>query len=65
MIITADESAESEHCFDLSLRISAVGVTDIYSRQYIAEKDLFLRFLHFCNNENGVYLDYGKLPATS
>ena len=27
-------TAESEHCFDLSGLISAVGVTDIYSRPY-------------------------------
>ena len=34
-IITAD----SKHCYDLSGLISAVGVTDIYSRQYVPEKE--------------------------
>ena len=31
-------TADSEHCSDLSGLISAVGVTGIYSRQYIAQK---------------------------
>ena len=34
-------TADSEHCFDLSDLISAVGVTDIYSRQYTPEKKFF------------------------
>ena len=34
-------TANSKHCFDLSGLISAVGVTDVYSRQYPAEKEFF------------------------
>ena len=34
-------SQNCEHCFDLSGLISAVGVTDIYLRQYIPEKEFF------------------------
>ena len=38
--------AESEHCFDLSGLISAVDVTDINSKQYIAEKEFFAYYLY-------------------
>ena len=34
-------TTDNEHCFDLSGLISAVGVTDIYSRQYIPEINVF------------------------
>ena len=34
-------TADSEHRFDLSGLISAVGVTDIYSRQYTPENEFF------------------------
>ena len=33
---------DSDHCFDLSGLISAVGVTDGCSRQYMPEKDFCL-----------------------
>ena len=33
----AYKTADSEHSFGLSGAISAVGVTDIYSRQYTSE----------------------------
>ena len=35
-------TVDSEHCFNLSRLISAVGVTDIYPRQYIPKKEFFL-----------------------
>ena len=35
----AYKTADSEHCFDLSGLISGVDVTDIYSRQYILERE--------------------------
>ena len=34
-------TADREHCFDLSGLISAVGVTDIYARQYMSAKEFF------------------------
>ena len=34
-------TADSEHSFDLPGLISAVSVIDIYSRQYIPEKEFF------------------------
>ena len=34
-------TADSEHSFDLSGLISTVGVTNIYSRQNIPEKEFF------------------------
>ena len=33
--------ADSEHCFDLTGFISAIGVTDISSKQNILDKDFF------------------------
>ena len=39
-------TADSEHCFDLSGFISAVGMHDINSRQYMPENN-FLFFLWF------------------
>ena len=36
-------TADNEHCFDLSGLVRAVGVTGIYSRQYIPE--VFLQVL--------------------
>ena len=35
------KTADSEHCFDLSGFISAVDVSDVYSRQYMSEKEFF------------------------
>ena len=34
-------TADIEHCFDLSDFISAVDMTDIYSRQFTPEKEFF------------------------
>ena len=54
-------TANSEHCFDLSgLISSAVGETDIYSRQYTPEKELFARGLQlYASNQN---LQKNSLP---
>ena len=41
VMIKSIRTADSEHCFDLSGLIKAVSVTDIYSRQYMPEKDFF------------------------
>ena len=36
------KTADSKHCFDVSGLVSAVGVTDIFSRRYMLKKDFYL-----------------------
>ena len=40
-VISFWRTVDSEHCLYLSGLINAVGVTDIYSKQYMAEKEFF------------------------
>ena len=40
-LMLACSAADSEQCMDPLGLVSAVGVTDLYSRQYIPEKEFF------------------------
>ena len=46
-------TADREHCFDLSGIISAVGVTDVYSRQYTPEKEFLLMVCNYTCQRTG------------
>ena len=45
-------TAAGKHCFDLSGLVSAVGVTDIYSRQHMPEENVLLVVCNYTNYKN-------------